>query len=59
MHVLSRLVPAVILGLTSVAASAAGNDGGYCLGGRVSCDDVSDLEVDAGPILGDLELDSG
>jgi opacity protein-like surface antigen len=59
MHVFSRLVPAVILGLTSTAASAAGTDGGYYLGGRVSFDNVSDLEVDAGPILGDLELDSG
>jgi len=59
MHLLRRLVPALMLGLSSYAASAAGNDGSYYLGGRVSFDDVSDLEVDAGPILGDLELDSG
>jgi opacity protein-like surface antigen len=59
MRVLDRLVPAVILGLSSVAASAADAEEGYYLGGRASFDDVSDLEVDAGPILGDLEMDRG
>ena len=59
MHVLNRLVPVVMLGLISFAAPAAASDGSFYLGGRVSFDDVSDLEVDAGPILGDLELDNG
>lgn len=59
MHALGRLVPALILGLTSVAASAADNDGTFYLGGRASYNDFSDLEIDAGPILGDFELDNG
>ncbi|MBK8070261.1 MAG: porin family protein [Rhodanobacteraceae bacterium] len=59
MHAFSRLVPAVLLGLTGFAASAADAPAAYYLGGRVSFDEVSDLTVDAGPILGDLELDTG
>ncbi len=51
----NRLAVAIACSLATLPASAAD----YYLGARASFDDVSDVEIDAGPILGDLTLDRG